>query len=124
MLYLFIYLCCCLPTPSCLLGESVSVVLWGFAASFSRQTFSRAARPEGSLHKSKLLMFCTPFIIDNCISFTVLPKHLVSLAYKLKLMLLLELTISLIKMLYKNIPRTHPWGTPDFTIYHIMFPVR
>ena len=31
-------------------GESTSVVLWGFAASFSRQSSSRAATPEGSLH--------------------------------------------------------------------------
>ena len=30
-------------------GESASVVLWGFAASFSRQSSSRAATPEGSL---------------------------------------------------------------------------
>ena len=29
-------------------GESASVVLWGFAASFSRQSFSRAATPEGN----------------------------------------------------------------------------
>ena len=34
-------------------GESVSVALWGFAASFSRQSSSRAATPEGSLHKSR-----------------------------------------------------------------------
>ena len=34
-------------------GESASVVLWGFAASFSRQSSSRAATPEGSLHKSR-----------------------------------------------------------------------
>ena len=49
--------CCCQPTPPCLLGggggESVSVALWGFAASFSHQSSSRAATPEGSLHKSK-----------------------------------------------------------------------
>ena len=46
--------CCCQPTPPCLLGgESVSVALWGFAASFSRQSSSRAAMPEGSLHKSR-----------------------------------------------------------------------
>ena len=34
-------------------GESVSVVSWGFAANFSRQSANRAATPEGSLHKSK-----------------------------------------------------------------------
>ena len=34
-------------------GKSASVVLWGFAASFSRQSSSRAATPEGSLHKSR-----------------------------------------------------------------------
>ena len=34
-------------------GDSVSVALWGFAASFSRQSSSRAATPEGSLHKSR-----------------------------------------------------------------------
>ena len=34
-------------------GESASVVRWGFAASFSRQSSSRAATPEGSLHKSR-----------------------------------------------------------------------
>ena len=34
-------------------GESVSVALWGFAASFSRQSSSRAATPERSLHKSR-----------------------------------------------------------------------
>ena len=34
-------------------GESASVVFWGFAASFSRQLSSRAATPEGSLHKSR-----------------------------------------------------------------------
>ena len=34
-------------------GESVSVPLWGFAASSSRQSSSRAAMPEGSLHKSR-----------------------------------------------------------------------
>ena len=34
-------------------GESASVVLWEFAASFSRQLSSRAATPEGSLHKSR-----------------------------------------------------------------------
>ena len=34
-------------------GESASVVLWGFATSFSRQSSSRAATPEGSLHKSR-----------------------------------------------------------------------
>ena len=34
-------------------GESASVVLWGFAASFSCQSSSRAATPEGSLHKSR-----------------------------------------------------------------------
>ena len=34
-------------------GESVFVALWGFAASFSRQSSSRAATPEGSLHKSR-----------------------------------------------------------------------
>ena len=44
-------------------GESASVVLWGFAASFSRQSSSRAATPEGSLHKSRAdsvvgVMFC------------------------------------------------------------------
>ena len=34
-------------------GESASVVLWGFAASFSCQSSSKAATPEGSLHKSR-----------------------------------------------------------------------
>ena len=34
-------------------GVSLSVALWGFAASFSRQSSSRAATPEGSLHKSR-----------------------------------------------------------------------
>ena len=34
-------------------GESVSFALWGFAASFSRQSSSRAATLEGSLHKSR-----------------------------------------------------------------------
>ena len=34
-------------------GESASVVLWGFVPSFSRQSSSRAATPEGSLHKSR-----------------------------------------------------------------------
>ena len=34
-------------------GESASVDLWGFAASFSRQSSRRAATPEGSLHKSR-----------------------------------------------------------------------
>ena len=33
--------------------ESVSVALWGFTASFLRQSSSRAATPEGSLHKSR-----------------------------------------------------------------------
>ena len=31
-------------------GESIYFALWGFAASFSRQSSSRAATPEGSLH--------------------------------------------------------------------------
>ena len=35
-------------------GESVSVALWGFVASFSRQPSSRPATPEGSLHKSRV----------------------------------------------------------------------
>ena len=34
-------------------GESVSVALGGFAASFSRQSSGKAATPEGSLHKSR-----------------------------------------------------------------------
>ena len=38
--------------PACW-GESVSVVSWGFAASFSRQSSSRVATPERSLHKSR-----------------------------------------------------------------------
>ena len=44
-----------LTTHSSLLigGESVSVALWGFAASFTRQSSSRAATPEESLHKSR-----------------------------------------------------------------------
>ena len=36
-------------------GESVSVVLWGFAAmALLGQSSSRAATPEGSLHKSRV----------------------------------------------------------------------
>ena len=38
------------PLLSAYWGESVSVALWGFAASFSHQSSSRAATPEGSLH--------------------------------------------------------------------------
>ena len=42
-------------------GESVSVALWGFAASFSRQSSSRAATPEGSLHKSRADSVVRPY---------------------------------------------------------------
>ena len=48
---------CCIVVVDPLLpdywGESASVVSWGFAASFSRQSSSRAATPKGSLHKSR-----------------------------------------------------------------------
>ena len=42
-------------------GESVSVALWGFAATFSRQSSSRAATPEGSLHKSRADSVVRPY---------------------------------------------------------------
>ena len=63
-LYLTPSCCCCQSTPPCLLGgggESVSVALWGFAASFSRQSSSRAATPEGSLHKSRADSVVRPY---------------------------------------------------------------
>ena len=45
--------CCCHPLLPAYWGKSVSVALWGFAASFFRQSSSRAATPEGSLHKPR-----------------------------------------------------------------------
>ena len=41
--------CCCLPTPPCLLGG----VHFCCSMGFRRQSSSRAATPEGSLHKSR-----------------------------------------------------------------------
>ena len=48
-------------------GGSVSVALWGFAASFFHRSSSRVATPEGSLHKSRA---------DDYIIIPILPPHL------------------------------------------------
>ena len=63
-------------------------------------------------------IFCNSLIIDDCISSVVFPKfskvefNVVSSAYKMKLNFLLDLIMSLIKILNNKGPTIEPWGTP------------